>query len=79
MTCPCGIWTPAFFCFADALIGCCFCSGSNNGGHAHCVDNKGNFFDLVRVDGERNTVAWFTGSTLTSGDKNETKVTCYCV
>ncbi|GMI39386.1 hypothetical protein TeGR_g10499 [Tetraparma gracilis] len=74
-------WTPAVTrCTPlDVFIPCCFCTGVPEHGRATMVDNKGNLMELIKVDGERDTLAWFSTSTLTSSDLGDTDVSCYCV
>lgn len=82
--CPiecCGgcLWTPSWFCFADILIGLCFanCLGPEPG-MASCSDLKGNYYALVKVDGERGTLAWFNENQVLSNKGDQLENTCYC-
>jgi len=77
----CCLCTPTLSRFfpLDVGIPCCFVTGIPNHGRASRVDGKGNLSDLVKVDGERGTLGWFSASTYSSGDINDTTVSCYCV
>ena len=78
---PCGcMWTPTCMLFPwDFCIGWCICAGDPDNGVATCVDNKGNQFSLVKVDGERDTLAWWSNNTLTETDLDAKPNICYYV
>ena len=75
------MYTPAFFCFADMLIGLFFCNCKDEeypGSHS-CVDLKGESFSLVKVNAESGTYGWFTENKVLSDRGDDLQVRLYCV
>ena len=69
--CPvqCGgcVWTPACF-YMDLCIGLCFCNCADptSPGAYTCTDLKGIQYDLVKVDGESGTLAYYSAKSTPS-------------
>ena len=56
----------------------CACKSNANPGTFSCTDLKGNIYNLVKVDGEKDKWAWFTENEYTKVQGDDLKVSCYC-
>lgn len=63
LNCGCCVWMPSSMYLMDFFVMCffCFCNRASRAWW-HCVDLKGNETDLVKVDGERGTLACFSNN-----------------
>lgn len=77
--CGC-VWTPTCsWCLLDVIVGMCFCNCKKAPGLWNCVDNKGTFYGLVKVDAERGSLAWFSESQVVGSKGDEQNAQCYCM
>ena len=76
--CGCA-WTPASLWGLDIGIGLCFCNcrSADYPGGFTCTDMKANTYSLVKVNGEKGTLAWFSDNEA-CGKGDMAGVSCYC-